>query len=269
MKNFMSLKGNLRLMAAFPYRLILGTTGINVLNVGKSLRGLPAYLEDVIAYCSKHSSDQAFSLQFHNLHPCLSDRYSNAGVASGDYFHQDLWAARKIFAANPKEHWDIGSRLDGFIAHLLTFRSVNVIDIRTLESHIDGLTFHQGDVTALDIPDNSLESLSCLHAMEHIGLGRYGDPVDPMGYMKGILELQRVLAQGGTLYFSVPIGRERVEFNAQRVFDPATIIQAFSELELVDFSAVAESGEFVLSANWQNFSYERRACGLFVFKKSE
>jgi SAM-dependent methyltransferase len=267
MENSSYLRGNLRLLLALPYRLVLGVTGINILNVAKSLRGLPMYIKDLMYYRSTQSIENSFKIHFRHLHPCLSDRYDSAGVANGDYFHQDLWAARRIFTANPHEHWDIGSRVDGFVAHLLTFRAVNVIDIRELQSRISGLTFHQGDITCLDLPDNSIISLSCLHAMEHIGLGRYGDPVDPIGYKKGISELTRILAPSGRLYFSVPIGIERVEFNAQRVFDPKTIIDAFADLELLEFSAIDEAGDLLESLDWNGFSDVRRACGLFVFGK--
>jgi Caenorhabditis protein of unknown function, DUF268 len=263
-----SIKSNLRLMVALPYRLISGITGINLLNVGKTIKGLPPYIKDLWNYISNPSPDGAFKIQLRHLSPFLVDRYDESGVASGDYFHQDLWAARKIFIANPDQHWDVGSRIDGFIAHLLSFRSVNVIDIRVLESQIPGLEFHQGDVTSLNFPDNSIASLSCLHAMEHVGLGRYGDPINPMGYMEGILELQRVLAPGGKLYFSVPIGIERVEFNAQRVFNPKTIVDIFSELKLVEFAAVNESGDLIDPAQWHDYCSCRRACGLFCFEKS-
>lgn len=267
MENSIFLKGRLRLAVALPYRLILGITGINPLNFVASIRGLPAYIKGLIQYISAQSSSNSFNIHLHHLSPFLSDRYSDAGVAKGDYFHQDLWVARKIYEEQPKEHWDVGSRIDGFVAHLLTFRSVNVIDIRKLESDLEGLNFYQGDVTSLDLPDGSISSLSCLHAMEHVGLGRYGDPIDPMGHIKGILELQRILAPNGKLFFSVPIGRERVEFNAQRVFDPNTIIQAFSELKLIDFAAVNEAGNLIYPAKYGDFKNVRCACGIFVFYK--
>lgn len=263
-----SIKSNLRLMLALPYRLISVITGVNLLNIGKNLKGLPSYIKDLWNYISIQPSDSSFKIQLRHLQPYLVDRYDESGVASGAYFHQDLWAARKIFVANPDRHWDVGSRIDGFIAHLLSFRSVNVIDIRVLESQIQGLEFHQGDVTSLKFPDNSISSLSCLHAMEHVGLGRYGDPINPMGYMEGMLQLQRVLAPGGKLYFSVPIGIERVEFNGQRVFNPKTIIDVFSELKLIEFAAVNESGNLIDPAEWQDYCSCSCACGLFCFEKS-
>jgi SAM-dependent methyltransferase len=268
MKILMFLRKRLRIVAVVSYRWILGVVGINPLSVGMGIRVLPKYIRDILKYTSAYSAGDSFKIHFHHLHPCLSDLNADAGVAKGDYFHQDLWMAKKIFENQPEKHWDIGSRFDGFIAHLLSFRSVNVIDIRKFESNIPGLTFHQGDVTNLKFPDETISSLSCLHAMEHVGLGRYGDPIDPIGYLKGINELQRVLAPNGMLYFSVPIGVERVEFNAQRVFNPKTIIQAFSDLELIDFAAINESGDFVYPSNYNDFIDARRACGLFIFQKN-
>src|SRR5258708_12219402 len=83
---------------------------------------------------------------------------------------------------------------------------------------------------------------SSLHAGEHFGLGRYSDPVDLAACFEFMDALQRVLKPGGTLYFSVPVGRERLEFNAHRVFGPQTIIDCFSKLQLVSFSYVGEGG---------------------------
>lgn len=267
MKVNTEIHSKIRPFAAVPYRIILGLTGINLVGIGKNFAGLAAYIRDWVAYNQVTSPKVSFNIRLAHLHPCLGDRYHNAGIAGGDYFHQDLWVARKIFAANPGEHWDIGSRIDGFIAHLLTFRTVNVIDIRKLESKVSGLIFHQGDVTALQIADDSIESLSCLHAMEHVGLGRYGDSIDPWGCFKGMQELQRVLAPGGKLYFSVPIGKERVEFNAHRVFDPFTVIEAFSSLTLVEFAAINDMGDLIEPAQPEDFRTIRSACGLFVFEK--
>jgi len=265
--NIMSSR-RFRLFAALPYRMILGITGVNLIALGRNLRGLPAYIQDWIEYRKIAPPKDSFRISLVNLYPCLGDRYDNAGTAKGDYFHQDLWIAQKVFKSNPVEHWDIGSRIDGFVAHLLTFRSVNVIDIRPLESNLPGLLFHQGDVTNLQIKDNSIDSLSCLHAMEHIGLGRYGDPIDPSGCFKGMQELQRIVAPRGRLYFSVPIGIERIAFNSHRVFDPITIVEAFSGLTLIEFAAINEMGDLINPANPDDFRSVRSACGLFVFEKT-
>ena len=196
----------------------------------------------------------------------LHDRDAAAG-SLGDYFFQDLWAAKLIYNKRPRAHVDVGSRLDGFIAHLLTFMNVTVVDIRPLLA-LPGLSFIQGDATTMDqFADNSVESLSCLHAAEHFGLGRYGDRIDPDASGKVMRSLARVLAPNGRLYFSVPVGRERVEFNAHRIFSPQTVLAALKDLELCSISAVDESGAFVAEAKLEELRSTRYALGLFEFSK--
>jgi len=209
-----------------------------------------------------------FNVRYLDLYPIYRDRFELAGDAKGHYFHQDLWAAKEIFHESPTHHIDIGSRIDGFISHLLIFRNVTVIDVRPLESLVDGLTFKQGDITRLDFEDDSLESVSCLHAIEHIGLGRYGDKLDYDGWEKGLKELARVLKPGGNLYLGVPIGRERVCFNAHRVFSPKTICNAVHSLNLVSFSYVDDHGNLQKgSLNFDDLPMLEYGCGLFKFKK--
>src|SRR5579872_2844102 len=135
------------------------------------------------------------------LRPIYRDRFKEAADL-GDYFHQDLWAARKVFAARPAHHVDVGSRIDGFVAHLLVFMGVQYVDVRKVPSPPNGLTVTRADATTMEeFADNSIESLSTLHAAEHFGLGRYGDPIDPEAHIKFMCSLQRVLAPGGRLYF--------------------------------------------------------------------
>lgn len=176
--------------------------------------------------------------------------------------------AQQIFAARPLAHVDIGSRVDGFVAHLLTFMPVNVVDVRPLTSHLDGLSFVHDDATMLkQFRDNSVESLSSLHAVEHFGLGRYGDPVDPWAYQAAMRSMSRVIKPGGKLYFSVPVGRERLEFNAHRIFSPRTVLETFSSLELTRFAAVLDDGSFSTTVTPESLERADYACGLFVFQK--
>ncbi len=265
--NILAITTNMRSFLAVPYRLLINISGISPLGLWQRLRGIPSYFQDWLNYSKADLPKNSFKIKLRDIYPCLEDRYDNAGSTTGEYFYQDLWVARKILIANPVDHWDIGSRIDGFIAHLLTFRSVNVIDIRPLKSNVSGLVFHQGDITNLSFLDNSVMSLSCLHTVEHIGLGRYGDPVDPSGCFKGMKELQRVLSPGGKLYFSVPIGQEHVAFNAHRIFDPLTIIESFSSLNLIDFIAISKDGDLIESTQPKDFTNVKYACGIFIFEK--
>jgi len=244
---------------------LLGLSPIKYMN---NIRGVPIFFCNLLTYIFNTREGEKFPFRFTSIYPVYSDRFLDAGKASGHYFHQDLWAAKKIYKNNPIEHLDVGSRIDGFISHLLTFRSVRVVDVRPLVSKIDGLSFELGDITKLELEDNSIESASCLHAIEHIGLGRYGDKVNHSGWKTGLYELQRILMPGGRLYLGVPIGEERLFFDAHRVFDPATIVTELKELRLVSFAYVDDSGDYHDSnTNLDDLPQMKYGCGLFEFIK--
>jgi len=179
-------------------------------------------------------------------YPILWDRKEQGGTMQGHYFHQDLYVARAIFKANPDRHGDIGSRTDGFVAHVASFRSIEMLDIRPIVSAVPGIVFRQADL--MQLPKDlvgEFDSISSLHAIEHFGLGRYGDPVDAYGYKKAIANVRELLKPGGTFYFSVPIGRQRIEFNGQRVFSVAHLLQVLEgKFAVVGFSYVDDAGDF-------------------------
>ena len=209
------------------------------------------------------------------LYPCLTDRKESSGTASGHYFHQDLLVAQKIFAAQPQKHVDVGSRINGFVAHVASFREIEVMDIRPLVSEIPNITFRQMDFMDTTLPNrNYCDSLSCLHAIEHFGLGRYGDPLDPDGHIKGFHNLYRLLKPNGTLYFSAPIGRQRIEFNAHRVFDVSYLLNMFKgKFDTVSFSYVDDKGDLHRNAILAEPSIQQNfgckwGCGIFELKKT-
>jgi hypothetical protein len=239
----------------------------------RSVRFMPGYIKDAIKwYKSDKTEKEHFGTCFM---PTLGDKFLNNGVASGHYFHQDLWAARRVYSAAPDRHIDVGSRIDGFVAHLLTFRDVEVVDIRPLVSAVDGLVFVQADLMDATVPNiPQASSVSCLHALEHFGLGRYGDPIVPNGWRIGLKNVASLVAANGTLYLGVPVGRPMIEFNAQRIFDPKYIIAeaALYGLKLEEFSFVNDSGEACGPLSNLDRSLAEAAqldygCGLFIFKK--
>lgn len=201
------------------FRWILRTQfGIDAGLAARGIYRLPQFVRDLRSFRDPDSPIE--------WKPCLHDRDSASGSARDEYFWQDLFVAQKIFRAQPSRHIDVGSRVDGFVAHLASFRTLDVIDIRPLRSDIPGVQFIQHDMMADDLPPAlQADSVSCLHALEHFGLGRYGDALDVQGYRRGLENLARLTAPGGTLYLSVPIGRPRVLFNANRIFDPRSLIK--------------------------------------------
>lgn len=198
------------------------------------------------------------------------DRVAQAGSVN-HYFWQDLWAAQHIYKNRPEVHFDIGSRIDGFIADILSFgQKVNLIDVRPLNVSIPGLCFTQADAKCLDgIENDSIESLSALCSLEHFGLGRYGDAIDPEACFKSFDAIQNKVVAGGQIYIAVPVGKEGVEFNAHRVFSPITVINEFSRCTLkeyaVDYGTHIEYGvDFNALDNAKDYEY-----GLFYFVKQK
>lgn len=204
--------------------------------------------------------------------PILYDKNSEA-ASLGEYFWQDLLVAKEVIKQSPSRHVDVGSRVDGFVAHIACVRRVEVLDIRPLTSEIENIEFVQWDMTEPNSSlNNSADCVSCLHTLEHIGLGRYGDKLDPDGWKKGLKSLADLVAPGGGLWLSVPIGLQRVEFNAHRVFNPETIINAASNIgvTLERFFYLSDSG-FVESMNIAEDSASLQVkhynLGIFFFRR--
>lgn len=200
-----------------------------------------SFFEDDRKRYNNLNTRENFTIQEKYLWPVIKDKYAMAGSID-NYFWQDLWAARLIYKSGIKKHFDIGSRIDGFIAHLLAMDiDVSLIDIREFPGKVENLHTIVDDATSLkQIEDNSIESMSALCSLEHFGLGRYGDPIDPEACFKCFAEIQKKIKKGGQLYISLPVGKERVEFNAHRVFFASTIKECFNELTLKEFSCTAE-----------------------------
>ena len=218
----------------------------------------------------KNSNDFPFGV----FYPALEDRSQESGTASGHYFHQDLLIAGKIFKNNPVKHIDIGSRVDGFVAHVASFREIEVFDIRNLTIQIDNIIFKKVDMmdSHLVLADYC-DSISCLHALEHFGLGRYGDKTDYQGHLKGWQNIYKVLKKNGKFYFSVPIGKQRIEFNAHRVFSLDYLLRMMKDLYRIDsFHYVNDAGNLVKNAELSKESIEKNfschyGCGIFELTK--
>lgn len=234
---------------------------------------IPRFISDLLRFSSLKSINENIPLG--RITPCMGDISDESGTASGDYFYQDLWAAQRIFAENPVRHLDIGSRIDGFVAHVASFRQIEVLDIRPLTSKAKNICFRQLDISS-PLRNNEIESccsLSSLNVLEHIGLGRYGDPLDPEGHLRAWDNIHSIIAPGGTFYFSVPIGPLRVEFNAHRVFSIDYLLKMIEgKYQVIEFSYVDDSGDFIENADVNSQEANSNfgctfGCGLFILRR--
>lgn len=227
-----------------------------------------AITNDMESY-SKLNTNPNFAIDRNEIKIVLEDKNANAGNPSTHYFAQDIWTASKIYKVCPKKHYDIGSKLNGFIAHLLVFREVYYIDIRPLPFEIPNLHFVQGDATNLNqFANESVESLSSLHAIEHFGLGRYGDKIDPDAYVQVINNIKRILMPGGHFYLGVPVGpKDKVVFHAHRIFSIQTILNLFEDFSLADMAIIQGNDAFTTKVS----DYSKipdYCCGVFDFVKA-
>lgn len=224
------------------------------------LSHLPRYFGDWLRYRRLAGPGAAV---WGDSFPCLADALPHTPFDL-HYFYQACWAARKLIEKQPQLHVDIGSSISvaGFISALAP---TLFVDYRPLHVKVSRLYSVGGDIGRLPFADGSLSSVSCLHVIEHIGLGRYGDAIDPLGSEKAAAELVRVLAPNGRLLLSTPVGRGRVDFNAHRVFSPQTILNLFARCDLVDFSAVDDTRSFHAHARPEEMAGCDYACGMFEF----
>lgn len=224
---------------------IVTAFGVDPRRMIGALRGLLGYGRDFVALCRQRRV-AVRRFPFGMPYPCLHEKFEESGSARGHYFHQDLLVARRIYRNAPNRHVDVGSRIDGFVAHVAVFRPIEVVDIRPLSSEIVNVKFLRADL--MGTLDGQLvdccDSLSCLHALEHFGLGRYGDPVDGDGYILGLNNLYKLLKRDGKLYLSVPLGPQRIEFNAHRVFSLPYLLELLAAKYRIDqFSFVDDRGD--------------------------
>lgn len=232
------------------------------LKMVRGMLNLGSYLKDWHRYARLPGAE---SVRWIDSWPQLHDRTSTTPF-DPHYFWMNGWAMRRIVAQHPTQHLDIGSQVV-FVNLLSAVLPVIFVDYRPLAANVAGLTSCSGDILRLPFADGTVTSLSCLHVAEHIGLGRYGDPLNPEGTRRACAELRRVLAPGGNLYFALPVGRPRVCFNSLRMHAAQTLMAYFDGLELVEFSGIHDDGRFVERVGLDTFADSVYACGLFWFKK--
>ncbi len=228
-----------------------------------SLAETPRFLAQIVLY--QRASQEKVPLA--EIYPALKDRRDVAARLDPHYFPQDLYVARRIMADRPQLHVDVGSRVDGFAAQLSLALPVEFVDLRPLEIEVPNLHHRQGTLYALPYPDGSVASVSSLHVVEHVGLGRYGDPLGPLGTREGPGGLKRILAPGGVLYLSVPVGRPRVCFNSHRVFSPEFVIDRLPELRLTKFAGINDAGVFSEDVLPQTLAGSDYALGIYEFRR--
>lgn len=208
-----------------------------------------------------------FEINWKDIYPIFSDATQNHDF-DRHYIYHTGWAARKLKEILPNNHVDISSSLY-FNAITSAFIPISFYDFRSTNLALNQLKCNQADITKLPFTSNSIQSISCMHVIEHIGLGRYGDDLNPNGDLEAFNELIRVVKPGGSILLVVPIGKSKIIFNAHRIYSFNQIIEYFNKLNLIEFSLVTDSKNenFIINATEIDANKQEFGCGCFWFRK--
>lgn len=239
------------------------------LGMGNALRKLK-FRKDFAAFERlARNHDRGFALNWQDTFPCLNEATASTSF-DRHYVYHPAWAARVLAETRPAQHVDISSSLH-FCSLVSAFLPVKFYDYRPADLQLNNLTSESADLLNLPFASDSIDSLSCMHVIEHVGLGRYGDALDPDGDLKAVAELQRVLAPGGSLLFVVPIGKPKIMFNAHRIYSYQQIVDSFSALTLAEFALIpddAQQGGLIRNASKEKADAQSYGCGCFWFTKT-
>lgn len=208
-------------------------------------------------------------LHWHDRYPCLNDNTQDTPF-DRHYLYHPAWAARVLARTAPALHVDISSSLS-FCTIASAFVPIEFYDFRPAPVVLPNLTCHKADLTSLHFPNDAIDSLSCMHVIEHIGLGRYGDPLDANGDLKALTELVRVLKPGGNLLLAVPVGKSRVQFNAHRIYDHHTFQRYLGGLTLMEFALIPDGrvpAGYIVNPDDYLVNSQAYGCGCYWFKKA-
>ncbi len=221
--------------------------------------------KDFKALSKSSRNPSRFEVTWENRRPFLYDNTTETPF-DHHYVYHPAWAARILAKINPKEHIDISSTLH-FSTIVSAFVPTKFYDYRPAQLDLEGLTSERGDLNNLPFESNTILSISCMHTIEHIGLGRYGDRLDYDGDIKAINELQRVTKEGGDILFVTPVGKPVLVFNAHRIYGYKQIIDAFDNCQLEEFTLITDDAKIITNASEELSNQQQYGCGCFWFKK--
>ncbi len=212
------------------------------------------------------AGETRFSMDWSDRYHCPADD-TGATRFAGHYTLHTAWAARKLVELKPRYHVDFASSLE-FNAIASAFVPIRFYDYRPATTTLSNLETGFADLMALPFEAGEHESVSCMHVVEHVGLGRYGDRMDPGGDLKAISELKRITAPGGTLLFVVPVGRPRIQFNAHRIYSYDQVLSYFDGFDLTEFALIPDGpddDQLIINASPEQANTQRYGCGCFQF----
>lgn len=111
--------------------------------------------------------------------------------------------------------------------------TVTTIEYNVPDSTVEGLKtqsywdFLEGD--------EKFDYIVTYSSIEHAGLGRYGDPLNPDEDIKAMETIRKHLSDDGLLFWACPIGRDAVWWNVHRIYGNTRLPLLFEGLDDIDW----------------------------------
>jgi len=107
------------------------------------------------------------------------------------------------------------------------------VDVREYEFEGVNKNLHciKGDIRNTNFPDSFFDIVIAVSTIEHIGLGRYNDPIDPEGDINAIKEINKILKIRGILMMTVPFGNKSIS-KLHRVYDIKSLLTLLSKFKI-------------------------------------
>jgi hypothetical protein len=168
-----------------------------------------------------------------------NNKHGQETYQNGALMH--VWACKKYKdALVGKDIAVIGSQTPWIEAILINTgaKSVTTVEYnKPVCSHSILKTITYDDFTASDVQYDAIFTYS---SIEHSGLGRYGDPLNPNGDIETMEHIYRTLKPGGYCFLGMPIGKDELSWNAHRVYGEKRLkllyLDKFKELEWIGYS---------------------------------
>jgi len=165
-----------------------------------------------------------------------SKEYFTHYDAFAKYAFEEVWKFNKTSDKTPRI-FDVGST-KAFLSILSVFCEVEALNLNDPLDYHTSVKYTKGDISEynprLNPKAGSYDFITSFASFHLLGLGRYGDKINPAAQSKFVELCDTLLAPGGKVIFSFSFGKDQLLFNNGWVFSLETIKNFFSNFKIID-----------------------------------
>lgn len=102
---------------------------------------------------------------------------------------------------------------------------------------------------------NKFDGIISYSSIEHSGLGRYGDSIDPDGDLKTMDDIYNSLKDDGLLYLGIPVGKDALCWNAHRIYGTIRLTLLLKKFKILEWFGCSfeDSQRLPKGHDWKSF----------------